>query len=166
MGYIGSYVWKLRQKVGSARIITATVDVLPVNSEGEIKFVYVEHLKWWSVVGGHVEEGDSWASAALHELEEEAGIIARKDDLELFATISGPGRVYRYADGETQPFTNIYLCRSWQNEGDPIDTEEVQKTRWMSIDEARKHGTNPHVERILDAYERYLKTGKAQAIEE
>lgn len=166
MGYVGSYVWKIRQKVGNARIITATVDVLPVNPEGKIKFVYAEHLHCWSIVGGHVEEGDSWASAALHELEEEAGIVARKEDLELFATISGPGRVYKYADGETQPFTNIFLCKNWESEGTPTDTEEVQKTKWMTVEEARVHGTNPHVEVILDAYERYLQIGLVQMIEE
>lgn len=166
MGYVGSYMWKLRQKVGNMRVLTATVDVLPIDSSGRIKFVYAEHFKHWSIVGGHVEPGDSWASAALQELKEEAGITASEDNLELFATISGPGHIYTYADGETQPFTVIFLCKNWLDEGTPTDSEEVKETKWMSVEEARQHGTNPHVEKILTAYEKYLETAKIQMIEE
>lgn len=64
-------MWQLRQKAGNVRIITATVDVLPINPNGEVKLVYAPHVGGWSCVGGHIEPGDSWSSAALHELEEE-----------------------------------------------------------------------------------------------
>lgn len=111
MGYVGSYVWQLRQKVGDKKLLTTTVDVLPVDEAGRVKLIYAKAFDRWSTVGGHVEEGDSYASAALHELHEEAGITAHASDLELFATQSGPGRVYHYPDGDTQAFTVVFCLK-------------------------------------------------------
>jgi ADP-ribose pyrophosphatase YjhB (NUDIX family) len=166
MGYVGSYIWQIRQKVGSKRLLTATVDVLPIDGNGRIKLVFQNHSGAWTIVGGNVEYGDSWGDAAIHELEEEAGITADKKDLELFATISGPGRIYHYQDGTTQAFTNIYIIRKWQKETDPTDDEEISETKWFSIAEAKKLDLNVHARRIIEAYERYLETGEIQVIEE
>jgi len=65
MGYVGSYVWQLRQKVGDKKLLTTTVDVLPVDEAGHVKLIYAKGFDRWSTVGGHVEEGDSYTSAAL-----------------------------------------------------------------------------------------------------
>jgi ADP-ribose pyrophosphatase YjhB (NUDIX family) len=159
-------MWQLRQKVGRMTVQATTVDTIPVRADGKIKLVFAPHLKSWTTAGGHVELSDSWGSAAIHELEEEAGIVANKADLELFATISGPGRIYHYSDGDTRPFTIIYLIKKWQEEHAPSDDEEVIDTKWVTLDEARRLKINEHIERILDAYEKYLETGKIQAIEE
>jgi ADP-ribose pyrophosphatase YjhB (NUDIX family) len=166
MGYIGSYIWKIRQKVGDERLITATVDVLPIDNDGRIKFVYVSQFKYWAYIGGHVELGDSWRSAALNELKEEGGITAREEDLELFATVSGPGRIFQYANGSTQPFTLAFLCRNWQIEEAPTDSDEVEQTVWLTLSEAKAKKTNPHTTLVLGAYEEYLRTNKVQMIEE
>ncbi len=40
MGYVGSYVWQLRQKVGDKKLLTTTVDVLPVDEVGRVKLIY------------------------------------------------------------------------------------------------------------------------------
>lgn len=109
MSYVGSYMWELRQKVGDMWMITVTVDVLPVNGKGEIKLAYSSVFDAWSVVDGHAEHGDSWSSAAIHELEEEAGIVAREEDLIPFGAISGPERIFHYQDGDTQPFTMCFF---------------------------------------------------------
>lgn len=166
MSYIGSYMWKLRQKVGNMRIITATVDVLPVNSKGEIKLIYSSVFNLWSCVGGHVEYGDSWSSAACNELKEEAGIIAKEEDLIPFATISGPERIFHYQDGDTQPFTLCFILKEWSYEGQQTDTEEVPKNGWFSLNEALKMPITPWFKNILLGYQRYLKENKFQIIED
>lgn len=66
---------------------------------------HAPHVNGWSCVSGHVELGDSWSSAALHELEEEAVIITTGEHLIPFAAISGPDRIFHYQDDDTQPFT-------------------------------------------------------------
>lgn len=166
MGYVGSYMWNLRQKVGSQTVITVTVNVVPVNPEGKFKLVYAKHFDYWDFPGGHAELGDSFESAALKELEEEVGIVAKTSDLELFATKSGPGRIYHYADGDTQPFTLIFACHSWEKEIPPTDTEESVKTGWFSVDELSQLKLDPRAKSTLDAYFTYLQTHKVQMLVE
>lgn len=166
MSYQDSHIYQVRQKVGDIRLITATVNVLPINQDGKIKLVRANQFGYWTGVGGHVELGDSWQSAALHELEEEAGIIAEPNDLELYATISGPGRIYEYPDGTTQPFTLAFLCRHWQSESVPTDAEEISQTAWLTLDEARARSADRRFLMLLDAYEVYLKSGQVQMVVE
>ena len=146
------------------RLITATVDVIPMNEKGEMKMVYSKDIDGWSTVGGHVELGDSWQSAALNELREEAGIVAGVEDLELVATISGPGEVQEYADGSTQPFSLGFLCRHWKEELSFSDTEEIRKVAWMNADEVRKNTIDERSLLLIDALEKYLETGKVQTV--
>lgn len=166
MSYVGSYMWNLRQKVGRQTVITVTVQVVPVNPEGKFKLVYARHFDYWNFPGGHAELGDSFLSAALHELEEEVGITAQTSDLELFATKSGPGRIYHYTDGDTQPFTLIFFCQHWERESDPTDPEEAVKTGWFTPAEIAQLKTNPHIQATIDAYYTYQKTHRVQMIVE
>jgi len=166
MSYEGSYVWRVRQRAGDLKLLTATVDVLPVDNEGRVKLVYPEHVQGWSVVGGHVEEGDSWRSAALNELREEAGIVAQRENLVPWATISGPGRVFHYRDGDSQAFTLIFLVRKWESEGVQEDGEEITETGWFGVDEALQMEVTPWSKKILLAYKKYLETREFQMMEE
>lgn len=167
MGYVNSYYWKLRQKIGKQRLVTATVDVLPVRSDGKIKLVFEKWPNHWSTVGGHAELGESWNSAAINELKEEAGIVAHKDDLELFATISGAGRIYQYPDGSTQAFSNCYVVKKWSFEDKLTDEEEIGQTKWFSINEVKElDNLDSSARLIIEAYEEFLKTSKVQMIEE
>lgn len=166
MGYQGSYMWQLRQKAGNMCIITATVDVLPINSHNEVKLVYAPHVNGWSCVGGHVEPGDSWSSAALHELEEEAGIVATEKDLIPFGAISGPQRIFHYQDGDSQPFTLCFYVKQWVREGEQTDKEEIPQNGWYKIEDALRVPITPWCRNILLGYQRYLETGAFQMIED
>jgi 8-oxo-dGTP pyrophosphatase MutT (NUDIX family) len=165
MSYEGSYVWKVRQKVGDMKLLTATVDILPVNDDGKVKIIFAKKKNCWNIVGGHVEEGDSWQSAAVNELREEAGIVAEKKNLVPFAAISGAGTVGQFSDGSTQAFTMVFLVREWENEKEAEDTEEISEVKWVSIDEALTMKIMSRLKLILLAYREYLKTGEFQMIE-
>lgn len=166
MSYVGSYMWKLRQKAGDMRILTATVDILPVNPQGKIKLVYSSVFNCWSCVGGHVEHGDSWSSAACKELEEEAGITAKESDLVPFAAISGPERIFHYQDGDTQPFTLCFIIEKWEHEGQQTDIEEVPTNGWFNLEDALKMPITPWAKNILLGYQRYRDTSQFQMIED
>ena len=166
MSYKDSYIWKLRQKVNDMTIMTVTVDVLPIRDDGKIKLIFSKIFNYWSTIGGHPEINDSWNSAMIRELEEEAGIIARKEDLGLFTTISGPNRIYHFKDGDSRPFTNVYLIRKWSEERDFTDKDEISETKWVSVEEAKQLKLNGSTRKIKNAYENYLKIGKVQVIEE
>ncbi len=115
-------------------------------------------------MGGHVEDGDSWSSAALHELEEEAGIKAREEDLIPFAAISGPERIFHYPDGDTQPFTMCFAVEAWIEEVAHTDTEEITKTDWFKFDEALKMDITPWCRTILLGYQEFLRTKQFQML--
>lgn len=166
MGYVGSYMWELRQKVGDMLILTPTVSVLPINSKGEIKLVYASQFDSWSCVGGHVERGDSWLSAARKELEEEAGIVAREENIVPFGAISGPERIFHYQDGDTQPFTLCFVVGKWESEGAQTDSEEILQNGWFSLEEALKMPITPWARNLLHGYQKYLQEGRFQMIED
>lgn len=166
MSYQESYMWQLRQKIGNVCVITATIDVLPINKKGEIKLAYASHVDSWSCVGGHVELGDSWSSAAIHELEEEAGIITTEENLIPFGAISGPQRIFHYQDGDTQPFTLCFIVKKWDKETEQTDKEEIPTNGWFKLEDALKMQITPWCRNILLGYQRYLESGQFQMIKD
>ena len=166
MSYKGSYMWNLRQKAGNMTILTATVDILPIDQDGKVKLAHAPHVGGWSCIGGHVELGDSWSSAALNELREEGGIVADENNLTPFGVISGPQRIFHYQDGDTQPFTLCFVIKNWQSEGAQEDTEEITQSGWFEIDEALAMKITPWCKNILLGYKRFVETKEFQIIED
>lgn len=163
MSYKGSYIWRIRQKIGHDELITATVDVVAVKNE-KICLIYSKVFDVWSLPGGHVEIEDSWQSAIKTEMREEAGLVARESDLTPFASISGPGYRYHYPNGDkTSPFTLVFLCEKF-SEQDLSDSEEVLKKEWFTLSDAKKLDLSINASLILDAYTKYKKTGVFQQI--
>lgn len=166
MGYQGSYMWNLRQRAGDFNIITATVDIFPIAKDGRVKLANTPHIGGWTNIGGHVEWGDSWSSAALNELREEGGIIASEGDLIPFGAISGKDRIFRYQDGNTQPFSLCFLIKNWQSEGEQEDKEEVPENGWFTLEEAFAMKISPWCRNLLNGYKRFIETGNFQMIED
>lgn len=165
MSYKGSYIWQLRQKVGNKTLMTTTVDVVVINQRGYIKLVYSNEFASWSIIAGHVEQGQTYLDAALSELYEEAGIVATKDQLIPFATVSGPDNIIKYADGQTNPFTLCFVIKSWMNETDYSDKEEIGRVCWFDLEEALQLELVKNTRWTLQAYQKYLETGNFQMVE-
>ena len=154
MGYIGSYVWKIRQKIGHDELITATVDVVATR-DGKVCLVYNKDFNAWTLPAGHVELNDSWQSAIKVEMREEAGLIAEEVDLVPFATISGPNYRYEYPNGDkTRPFTLVFLCERF-SEQDLSDSDEILEKRWFSLEDVQKLTLTDNAFLILNAYKKY-----------
>lgn len=164
MGYQDSYIYGLRQKVGNMRLVLPSVAIIPISNDSEIKLAYSKQRNEWGFISGYVELNDSWQSAALRELWEESGIEASENDIELFATISGPSVISEYADGTVQSFALIFTCRKWRAESVPTDTEEIADAKWVDFKEATRVSSDPLTKPILDAFQKYLETGKIQYI--
>ena len=154
MSYEGSYVWKIRQKIGHDELITATVDVVAVKG-GKVCLVFNKDFDAWTLPAGHVEINDSWQSAIKTEMFEEAGLAADEADFLPFATISGPNYKYEYPNGDkTSPFTLVFLCEQF-SEQDFSDSEEVLEKGWFDLGEIQDLSLTRNASLILDAYVEY-----------
>ena len=163
MGYVGSSVWKVRQKIGHDELITATVDVVAVR-DGKVCLVFSRVFNRWTLPGGHVEMEDSWQSAIKTEMLEEAGLSAEEKDLLPFATISGPGYKYNFPNGDkTSPFTLVFVCEKF-NEKQSLDTDEIADKKWVGLSDLDGMQLTNNAAAILEAYKKYLDTGMFQQI--
>ncbi len=163
MSYIGSYVWKIRQKIGHDELITATVDAVAIK-DGKVCLVFNRDFNAWTLPAGHVELNDSWQSAIKTEMLEEAGLLAEEKDLLPFATISGPGYKYKYPNGDkTSPFSLVFVCEKFV-EGELSDTEEIAGKKWVDLSDIDETQLTNNAKVILRAYEKYVATNVFQQI--
>jgi len=92
--------------------------------------------KWAPSVGGTVEEGETYLTNAIKEIEEEIGIIAKEKDL----TVG----VHRLSANDTF-FGQVYFYKTDISTSDFIlQEDEVAQVKWISIDELKQWYTkNP-----------------------
>jgi len=89
VGHIGSYVWELRQKVGSRQLLLPGAQVLVLGDNGTALFQRRVDNGVWELPAGACEPGQGFAGTAVAELFEETGILANSADLIAFATETG-----------------------------------------------------------------------------
>ena len=131
--------------------VVPTVGVVAFDSHG--KFVLVEHLDAASHITGTIglpagrfEEGETAKQAAVRELEEETGLVAKEEDLHLLpvrfcATISRK-------DGTTKIFPiAIYTCDNFT--GDLRETDEA-KPIWLTVADLEGRNLLPNVDKIVE----------------
>ena len=163
MGYVGSHVWTIRQKIGHDELIVATVDAVAIRDD-KVCLVYNNNFSCWTLPSGHVEINDSWQSAIKTELLEEAGIVAQEKDLIPFASVSGPNNKLHYPNGDnTRPFTLVFVCEHF-DETELTDTEEISEKRWVKLKDIDRAPLGENAARIIEAYKKYRETGIFQQI--
>lgn len=165
MPWIGSYLERLRRKIGHDLVLMPGGVVLVEHADGRILFVKRADDGTWCHPGGHAEPGRSFAETAARELEEEAGIVVDVEDLVPFATISEqPLHTITYANGDvTQCFAMCFTVQGWT--GDPssvgIDDESTD-IGWFAPD-ALPDPLMPAAAMAMELYERFNETGSFQA---
>ena len=161
MGYVGSYIWKMRQKVGHDEIMSATTDVIPLR-DGKVCMVFNKDYQAWCFPGGHAELGLSWQEAARKELFEEAGIVAKDEDLKPFTSVSGYKIVYAEQD-PVSLFSLAFVCENF-TEQDFEDVEEIAEKKWFDVAEVDGLKKSVYTEAIWGAYKKFVETGEFQQV--
>src|SRR5579863_9872180 len=136
MPYVGSYLWKLRQRVGHDLVLAPGASLLVVDEKDRVLLTCRTDNGIWCMPGGAAEIGGSFASTAVAELKEETGLVVEEKDLIPFACISRPEiHTLTYPSGDvTHCFAMWFLVRTWN--GTLADSpDEVTRMEFFDLSE-------------------------------
>jgi 8-oxo-dGTP pyrophosphatase MutT (NUDIX family) len=162
VAYIGTYVWSLRQFVGSQLLLVPGAQVLLVNEHGLVYLQRRTDLGLWEIPAGACEVGSSFAGTAIAELREETGLQVGMGDLVAFACLSDPAiHIIEYPNGDrTHCFAMCFAVRTWSGEIS-IDPEEVVESGFFALDALPSPMYAPTIV-VLELYSRFQATGLFQ----
>jgi 8-oxo-dGTP pyrophosphatase MutT (NUDIX family) len=125
MPFEGSYLWRLRQKVGSELVLMPGAMVFLVRDDDAVLFTRRVDNGMWCFASGAAEDGSSFAGTAITELREETGVVVDPADLEAFACFSEADlHTITYPNGDvTHCFAMLFLARRWTGDPRPDGTE-------------------------------------------
>ncbi len=130
MAYVDSYLWRLRQAVGSDLVLMPGAMVALQRGDGQVLLTKRADDGTWCLPAGGAEVGGSFARTAIAELAEETGIEVAAEDLVPYATLSEAElHTVRYANGDlTHCFALCFLARSWRGNARPDQSETTEVT--------------------------------------
>ncbi|WP_438484018.1 NUDIX domain-containing protein [Streptomyces sp. S186] len=163
MSYVGSYVWELRQKVGSRPLLLPGAQVLLLDAAGRGLFQQRADTGVWELPAGACEEGSDFAETARRELAEETGLYVAREDLEAFGTLSDPAvHTLTYPNGDiTHCFALCFVARRWSGELSP-GLDEVTRVRFRELTDPPRP-LHPPTAVVLEMFREFGATGRFQA---
>ncbi|MDQ3283642.1 MAG: NUDIX hydrolase [Acidobacteriota bacterium] len=128
-----------------------------IDDAGRILLHHHRRLDRWLQMGGHVEEGESPARAALREGAEESGL----DDLELAGGGIFDLDIHPIPAGKGEPdhhhFDVRYLARTAAPERIAIDRAESNELAWVSLERAGELMQGAESHRVLRKIAHWLR---------
>lgn len=163
MGHIGSYVWELRQQVGTRQLLLPGAQVLVLRTDGAALLQRRADNGLWELPAGACEPGHSFADTAAAELFEETGIRADPADLVAFASLSDPVlHQLQYPNGDrVHAFALCFCLTGWDGTVLPEESE-VAEIAFFPLDRVPAP-THPPTLEVLRLYGQYVLTGAFQA---
>ena len=161
MPYHGSYLWQLRKKVGADLILMPGASVLVRNPAGQVLLTRRSDNGNWCMPGGSAEVGGSFLDAALDELKEEVGIVAKPQELIAFACISRPDyHLINYPNGDKlHCFAIWFVIENFS--GEAKIGEEVTDIRFFDVS-AFPQNMAKATRIAVELYQKYKDTGLFQ----
>ncbi len=162
MAYQGSYLWRLRQAVGSDLVLMPGAMVAVLRDDGRVLLTRRADDGTWCLPAGAAEPGGSFARTAVDELAEETGLRVAERDLVPFGSLSeAEAHTIRYPNGDlTHCFALCFLARAWRGEPRP-DREESTELRFAELD-APPEPLHPPTAQALELLRAHLRSGSFQ----
>ena len=162
MTFEDSYLGRLRRRVGTDVVLMPGASVMAIDGDERVLLLRRADDGRWCMPGGAAEMGSSFVTTALAELSEEAGLVARAEDLVPFATVSEPD-VHRltYPNGDvTHCFAVWFAVRRWH--GSLAIDDESTDAAFFARD-ALPQPMLPPTALAFQLYDRFIGTGRFQA---
>lgn len=163
MGFVGSDLWKVRQKLGHDLTLWAGVTVVVVNSDGKIWLGKRSDVDSWSVAGGHFELGDSAESCARRELLEELNVEAL--ELTMIGVITNPEQtLIKHPNGDEVQAPSFVFVAKISDDEIKLD-EEHSSYEWLELDGAIERVSSSasfYSRNSLGMYKNWLQTREFQ----
>jgi 8-oxo-dGTP pyrophosphatase MutT (NUDIX family) len=162
MPFEGSYLWRLRQKVGAQTVLHPGAMVFLQREDGAVLFTRRVDNGLWCLPAGGAEEGSSFGATAITELREETGVAVEAADLVAFACLSEAAlHTITYPSGDvTHCFAMLFLAHRWTGDPRP-DNVETSEMLWADPTAPPSPLEPPAVE-ALRLYSDFLREGKFQ----
>lgn len=162
MGFVGSYLWRLRQKVGTDLVLMAGANAVLRRGDGAVLLTRRTDDGTWCLPGGGCEEGAGFAETAAAELREEVGVEVDLADLRGFACLSRPDlHTVEYGNGDvTHCLAMCFLAERWRGEPEP-DEDETSEARFFDPGALPEPMHRPSAI-TLDLLSAYLDSGRFQ----
>lgn len=161
MGFAGSYVWKLRQVLGSQRLIVAGVGAFIMTPGGKLWMGKRTDGGLWSYVGGAIELGDSVMATLLKEVREEAGLETKPGDWTFVGVHSEPVETNStYVNGDEIQVVNNLFTMVYDGE---ITVGDDEHSEFATFDlNALPEGMKSDNIHALRVFKEFVRTGKVQ----
>jgi 8-oxo-dGTP pyrophosphatase MutT (NUDIX family) len=155
MPYAGSYLWRLRQAIGSELALMPGAMVALRRDDGQILLTKRADDGTWCLPAGAAEPGGSFARTAVEELSEETGIEVLENDLIPFGCLSeAETHTNHYPNGDvTHCFALCFMVEKWQGHPRP-DREESTAIQFAELNDLPDpiHPATAHALELLSAY--------------
>lgn len=163
MGYVGSYLWQLRQVVGSRLLLVPGSQVLVLDDDDRALFQQRTDDRCWALPAGGCEPGDDFKDTAVKELHEESGLVVARDDLIAFGCLSDPDvHTLKYPNGDlVHAFSMCFVTRTWTGTL-TADPDEVLDHQFAAMT-SPPGPTHPPALAVLEMYDEFASTGTFQA---
>jgi ADP-ribose pyrophosphatase YjhB (NUDIX family) len=162
MPYAGSYLQRLRERVGHELVLMPGAMIAVQREDDQVLFTRRGDDGTWCLPAGAAEPGSSFACTAVDGLAEETGLRLSEADLVPFASLSeAESHTIVYPNGDkTHCFALCFLVRRWQGEPRP-DGDESTETTFAPL-EVPPAPIHPPTARALELLRAYLDTGTFQ----
>ncbi len=162
MGFEGSYLWRLRQKVGSDLVLMPGAMVVLRDGEGRVLLTRRVDDGTWCLPAGGAEVGSGFAETAAAELREETGAVVEAAELRAFACLSRPDlHTIEYENGDrTHCFAMCFWAERFSGEL-RADGEETHELGFFALERPPQplHGPSAAA---LDLFREHLRSGGFQ----
>lgn len=162
MPFVGSDLWKVRQKWGSGPLVWPGITAVVLNEEGKVWMGLRTDTRTWSIVGGYYELGDSAEGCARREVKEELGVEAV--EVRMIGVITDPVKTtLKYPNGhEIQSPSHVFMVKV--KGSDALGDDEHSAFKWVEVDEAVTafKGMFGYSATALGMYKAWLASGEFQ----